>query len=144
MREVASCSSARRARIFRITQAFEFLDQLVIISACLFDFLELDCLGQFRYHELTRVDHLQRAPLRRSGARARAIARRELNARRDRISLVNADGFHVEEFGPQGDHRARAAVRRAVDRALRCAAACGGADRGRDLFRSARSFAMRA
>ena len=121
-----------------VAEAFEFLDQLVIVAARLFDFLELDRLGQFRHHELTRVDHLQREvhSVDLAHAREQLHGEQRVAAEFEEI-LVNADGFHVEQFGPQGHQVALQRGARGIDGALRSAAARGGAHGGEDLLRRA-------
>ena len=110
----------------------------MIIAGGLFDFLEFDCLGQFRHHELTRVDHLKREvhSIDLAHAGEQLHGQQGVAPEFEEI-VVYADGFDIQEFGPQDGEIAFQRGARGVDGALRDPAARGDAQRREDLLGSA-------
>ncbi len=134
----------QRAHLF-VAEAFELFDELVVVAAGLLDFLEFDCLGQFRHHELTRVDHLEREvhSIDLADAGEQLHGEQGVAAEFEEI-VVDADGFDVEEFGPEDGEIAFERGARGVDGALRSAAARGVRRAARICSGVRSSAAMRA
>ena len=122
---MASCSSASSARTSSSREAFQFLQQVLIIPAGLLDLFQLDRLGQLRHRELAAVHHFQRElhAVDLAHAREQLHGQQRVAAQLEEV-VVDADRRNVQQ--PRPELRQVALERRARRIATaRAARACG-------------------